>query len=173
METKSQGTGPEMEPGDGDNPERDFTVDEESSAGDIEREWLGDHPELAADESRISTFTRDPKRESKREAGSGRSRGTGRPSDWSAVLGRLGGSSPGSEENLRLAEQFAAVRFPATREEALRSLPPDAEFRFKSAVVDLREAIQDSHIQAFKNAYDLIDAVKDEFRRAEKREAAA
>jgi hypothetical protein len=105
-----------------------------------------------------------------REGPSGPARGASRPSDWTAVLGRLGGSSPGSEENLKLAERFAAVRFPATREDVLRSLPAVAEFRVRSASVDLREAIQESSAPMFQNTYELIEAVKDEFRRSEKRE---
>jgi len=88
-------------------------------------------------------------------------------SDWTAVLGRLGGTSPGSEENQQLAETFAAVRFPASREDVLRCLPPTAEFKAARTVsVDLREAITDSQAQAFRNLYDLIEAVKDEVRRS-------
>jgi hypothetical protein len=108
-----------------------------------------------------------------RDESADRSRGAAGPSDWTAMLGRLGGSSPGSEENLRLAERFAAVRFPATREDVLRSLPPEAEFRVKSASVDLRAAIHESKAQLFQNTYELIEAVKDEFRRSEKRETPA
>lgn len=92
-------------------------------------------------------------------------------SDWTAVLGRLGGSSPGSEENLQLAETFAGVHFPATPEDVLRCLPPVSEFRVRKVAVDLRRAIAGSRAPAFQNANDLIDAVKDEIRRAEKREA--
>jgi hypothetical protein len=185
METRGQGSEPE----DGKSPERELE-DEDGEAQDVEREWLGDHPELAADQSRISVAgTGDFGRGSgvlsgksrggdALEARSGEAAGperrrAGRPSDWSAVLGRLGGSSPGSEENLQLAEKFAAVRFPATRDDVLRSLPPDAGFRVRSAAVDLREAIQESRAQVFQNTYDLIDAVKDEFRRAEQRETKA
>ena len=93
------------------------------------------------------------------------------PSDWTAVLGRLGGASPGSEENLRLAERFTAVRFPASREDVLHCLPPTAEFKAARTVsVDLREAINDSQAQSFRNLYDLIEAVKDEVRLAGKRQ---
>lgn len=93
-------------------------------------------------------------------------------SDWTAVLGRLGGSSPGSEENLRLAEKFASVRFPATREDVLHCLPAASEFHVRSVSVDLREAITESSSPSFRNLYDLIDAVKDGIRRAEKRHPA-
>jgi len=106
-----------------------------------------------------------------REEPQERSRGAARPSDWSAVLGRLGGSSPGSEENLQLAERFAAVRFPASREDVLRSLPAQAGFRVRSAHVDLHAAIQESTAPVFQSTCDLIEAVKDEFRRSEKRES--
>lgn len=104
------------------------------------------------------------------EEGENRPRRAARPSDWTAVLGRLGGSSPGSEENLQVAEKFAAVRFPASREEVLRSLAPDAGFRARSVSVDLREAIADSRTREFRSMHDLIDAVKDEIRRAEHRQ---
>lgn len=93
-------------------------------------------------------------------------------SDWTAVLGRLGGSSPGSEENLQLAEKFASVRFPATREDVLHGLPAASEFHVRSVSVDLREAIAESSSPSFRNMYDLIDAVKDGIRRAEKRHPA-
>jgi hypothetical protein len=108
-----------------------------------------------------------------RDGDAGGTRAAARPSDWSAVLGRLGGSSPGSEENLKLAEIFAGVRFPAAREDVLRCLPAVAEFRVRSASVDVREAIQESSARVFQNTYELIEAVKDEFRRSEKREARA
>lgn len=266
METK------DMENQDGDIPDEPG----QEVVQDEERDWLGDHPEFASDESRISVVTgRDRERESVRrtantgdiveDAGdaatgagpnpeldfdrnndymgneasiaetedfargsgslaerqpveeadgaeadvseSGEVRSDGAPSgsaaigrdigasglpgdrtldaeederprrpshasDWTAVLGRLGGSSPGSEENQQLAERFAGLRFPASREEALRSLPAAAEFRARSVSVDLREAIADSRTQTFRNLYDLIDAVKDEIRRAEKRHPA-
>ena len=97
---------------------------------------------------------------------------TNHNSDWTAVLGRLGGSSPGSEENLQLAELFAPVRFPATREDVLHCLPAAAEFRVRTVSVDLREAITESSSLSFRNLYDLIDAVKDGIRRAEKRHPA-
>lgn len=260
-----------METKDRENQESD--IPDEPGAGaaqDQERDWLGDHPELAPDESRISVVTgRDPERESVRrtantgdivedagdaasgagpnpeidfdrnndymgneasvaetedfargsgslagsawgrdetetESGEGRTDGapstpvvgrdigaSGLPgdrtldqeederprrpshsSDWTAVLGRLGGASPGSEENQQLADRFAGLRFPASREDALRFLPAAAEFRVRSVSVDLREAISDSSAQTFRNLYDLIDAVKDEIRRAEKRHPA-
>lgn len=282
--------GQERVPGDREDPERDGAeedaMESDGTGEDIERAWLGDHPELATDESRISVVTGDGGRESirrtantgdivedagdaesgeeadpglafehdggvpgttsargfdsslqqdanrraadagtalsdggpadrgdrvgqgrdlgarpqatasqafgrdigssglpgngipavtgrNRESASGPARGSARPSDWSAVLGRLGGSSPGSEENLKLAEIFAGVRFPASREDVLRCLPAVSEFRVRSASVDVRESIQESSAGQFQNTYELIEAVKDEFRRAEKREARA
>jgi hypothetical protein len=133
---------------------------------------LGDRPQVTATQA----FGRDigasglPGERAIAGEGADRPRRANRPSDWTAVLGRLGGSSPGSEENLQLAEKFAAVRFPATREEVLRCLPAVAEFRVRTVSVDLREAIAESRAQSFRNMYDLIDAVKDEIRRAEKRQ---
>jgi hypothetical protein len=103
------------------------------------------------------------------EEGRNRPRRSNRSSDWTAVLGRLGGSSPGSEENLQLAEKFAMVNFPATRDEVLNRLPPVCEFKVRTVSVDLREAVAESRAQRFTTLYDLIDAVKDEIRRAEKR----
>lgn len=97
----------------------------------------------------------------------------GHSSDWTAVLGKLGGSSPGSEYNLQLAEKFANVNFPAGKDEVLRALPPDAEFRVSVAAVDLREAVMESKAREFRGLYDLIDCVKDELRRAERRESQA
>lgn len=94
-----------------------------------------------------------------------------RSSEWTAILGRLGGSSPGSEENAQLAEKFSAVRFPAPRDEVLRLIPPGTEFRARGLAVDLREAVADSRAREFRTLYDLIDAVKDEIRRAERRQA--
>src|SRR6476659_6950094 len=47
-----------MEPKDLENTGRD--PEEEGAAQDVEREWLGDHPELAPDESRISVEKGDP-----------------------------------------------------------------------------------------------------------------
>jgi hypothetical protein len=87
--------------------------------------------------------------------------------DWNLVLGKLGGSSPGSEENLQLADKFAGVSFPASREEVLRSLPPGAEFHVRSVAVDLREAVAESRTGTFRFLNDLIDCVKDALRRAE------
>jgi hypothetical protein len=133
---------------------------------------LGDRPQVTATQA----FGRDigasglPGDRTLVEEGANRPRRSNRPSDWTAVLGRLGGSSPGSEENLQLAEKFAAVRFPATREEVLRCLPPAAEFRVRTVSVDLHEAIAESRARSFGNMYDLIDAVKDGIRRAEKRQ---
>jgi hypothetical protein len=115
---------------------------------DIENEWLGDHPELPM--ARLSE-------------------GAHHASDWTAVLGHLGGSSPGSEENQQLFEKFASVHFPVSRDDVLRSLPASAEFRARGIAVDLREAIADSRTQVFRSLSDLIDAVKDEIRRSEKR----
>jgi len=122
------------------------------------------------------TFGRDigisglPGNRSPAGEGENRARRGQRPSDWTAVLGHLGGSSPGSEENQQLFEKFASVRFPASRDDVLRGLPPSAEFRSRSIAVDLHEAISESRAQAFGNMYDLIDAVKDHIRRSEKRQ---
>lgn len=133
---------------------------------------LGERPQVTSTQA----FGRDigisglPGNRSLIEEGENRPRRANPPSDWTAVLGRLGGSSPGSEENQQLFEKFSSVRFPASREDVLRSLPPAAEFRARTVSVDLREAITDSRAQSFRNLYDLIDAVKDEIRRAEKRQ---
>jgi hypothetical protein len=89
-------------------------------------------------------------------------------SGWNAVLGKLGGSSPGSAENLQLAEKFNMVKFPSSREEVLQKLPPGSEFRIKDVVIDLREAVAECRIPVFRNTFDLIDCVKDAIRRAEK-----
>lgn len=89
-------------------------------------------------------------------------------SDWTAALGKLGGSSPGSEENLKLAELFRKVKFPANREEVLAKLSPVAEFRIKPGMaVDVREAVGRSRISEFRHLNDLVDCVKDALRRAE------
>ncbi|MDB5048172.1 MAG: hypothetical protein JWO30_1243 [Fibrobacteres bacterium] len=90
-----------------------------------------------------------------------------RHSDWTAVLAKLGGSSPGSAENLQLAEKFNMVTFPSTREEVLQRLPPGSEFRIKGGVIDLREAVSECRIPVFRTTFDLIDCVKDAIRRAE------
>jgi len=90
--------------------------------------------------------------------------------DWAAVLGKLGGGSPGSQENLQLAEKFNMVKFPSTRDEVLQKLPPGSEFRIKDVSVDLREAVAGSHIPLFRSSSDLIDCVKDAIRKAEKLE---
>ena len=88
--------------------------------------------------------------------------------DWVAVLGRLGGSSPGSEENLLLAEKFHMVQFPCSREEVLRRLGPKAEFPVRQGItVDLRHAVESCRLESFRNLNDLIDCVKDELRRME------
>jgi len=87
--------------------------------------------------------------------------------DWTAVLGKLGGSSPGSQENLQLTELFNMVKLPSTREEVLDKLPPGSEFRIKGIAVDLREAVSVSKIPLFRTTFDLIDCVKDAIRRAE------
>lgn len=87
--------------------------------------------------------------------------------DWSAVLGKLGGSSPGSEENLALADRFGEVKFPANRDDVLKRLGPMSDFHFKGdIVVDLRHAVANSRSETFRNMNDLIDCVKDELRRA-------
>lgn len=91
-------------------------------------------------------------------------------SGWNAVLAKLGGSSPGSAENLQLAEKFTLVKFPSTRDEVLQKLPPGSEFRIKDVVIDLREAVAECRIPVFRNTFDLIDCVKDAIRRAEKLE---
>jgi hypothetical protein len=90
--------------------------------------------------------------------------------DWAAVLGKLGGSSPGSQENLQLAEMFNMVKLPSTREEVLQKLPPGSEFRIKGVAVDLREAVSGSKAAMFRTTFDLIDCVKDAIRRSEKLE---
>ena len=91
-------------------------------------------------------------------------------SDWTAVLGKLGGSSPGSEENLQLAEKFRFVKFPSTRDDVLQKLPSGAEFKVRAVAVDLREAVNECHTPIFRTLNDLIDCVKDTIRRAEKLE---
>lgn len=88
--------------------------------------------------------------------------------EWSRVLSRLGGSSPGSAENLQLAEKFAKVQFPAGPDDVLRKLDPGAEFRIKEGIaIDLSQAVIESHLILFRNMNDLIDCVKDALRRAE------
>jgi hypothetical protein len=91
-------------------------------------------------------------------------------SDWTAVLGKLGGSSPGSEENLQLSEKFHGVHFPSSREEILQKLPMDAVFKVRMVAIDLREAVTASRLGQFRSMNDLIDCVKDAIREAEKRE---
>jgi hypothetical protein len=88
--------------------------------------------------------------------------------EWSRVLRRLGGSSPGSAENLQLTEKFGVVQFPATHDAVLRKLAPGTEFRIKEGIaIDLRQAVMESHTEVFRNMNDLIDCVKDALRRAE------
>jgi hypothetical protein len=91
-------------------------------------------------------------------------------SDWTAVLGKLGGSSPGSEENLLLSEMFRGVKFPSSREEILQKLPADAVFKVRMLSLDLREAVAASRLGQFRSMNDLIDCVKDAIREAEHRE---
>ncbi len=93
-----------------------------------------------------------------------------RSSEWKAVLAKLGGGSPGSDENVQLAGLLSAVAFPATRDEALAGLAPGSEFRVRSVSVDLREAVSESPYTAFASMYAIIDCVKDALRRAERLE---
>lgn len=87
---------------------------------------------------------------------------------WAGILKRLGGSSPGSEENLQLAELFSKVQFPADREGVVTRLVEGAEFRLKEGiVVDLHQALEHSRTRVFRNIGDLVDCVKDELRRME------
>ena len=88
--------------------------------------------------------------------------------DWVAALRRLGGGSPGSEENLCLAEMFRPVHFPISREEVLRRLAAKAEMRMREGItVDLRHAVEACSLHNFRNLNDLIDCVKGELRRME------
>lgn len=87
---------------------------------------------------------------------------------WAAILRRLGGSSPGSEENLELARLFQRVQFPSDKDGVLSRMEPGAEFRLKEGiVVDLHQAVEHSRTKTFRNLNDLVDAVKDELRRQE------
>lgn len=87
---------------------------------------------------------------------------------WAAVLRRLGGGSPGSEENLQLSELFSRVQFPADREGVISRLAPGAEFRLREGIiVDLHHAVERSRTKTFRNLGDLVDCVKDELRRQE------
>lgn len=88
-------------------------------------------------------------------------------SGWASVSRRLGGSSPGSAENLQLTEKFNMIKFPSTREEVLQKLPPGSEFRIDDRVIDLREAVAECRLPVFRTTFDLIDCVKDAIRRAE------
>ncbi len=88
--------------------------------------------------------------------------------EWSRVLSRLGGSSPGSAENLQLTELFGKVQFPAGPDDIMRKLEPGAAFRIKEGIsIDLRNAVMECHKVIFRNMNELIDCVKDAFRRAE------
>lgn len=88
---------------------------------------------------------------------------------WATVLRRLGGGSPGSDENLQLAEIFSKVQFPADPESVLHKLKPGAELRLKEGIeVDLKDAIEHSRTKLYRNLGELVDAVKDELRRIEK-----
>lgn len=91
-------------------------------------------------------------------------------SDWTAVLRKLGGSSPGSEENLLLSEKFGGVKFPSSPEEILQNLPPDPFFKKGPVSLDLREAVAASRLDRFRSMNDLIDCVKDAIREAEHKE---
>jgi hypothetical protein len=92
-----------------------------------------------------------------------------RDKEWSAVLGRLGGSSPGSRENLALADKFAYVQFPAARDTVLGGLHPVDEFQLREGIsVDLRHAVASSRKESFRNMNELIDCVKEELRRADR-----
>lgn len=91
-------------------------------------------------------------------------------SDWTAVLGKLGGSSPGSQENLLLSEKFHGVKFPSSREDILLKLPPDAGFNVRTVWIDLREAVAGSRLGQFRSMNEIIDCVKDAIREAEHRE---
>jgi hypothetical protein len=91
-------------------------------------------------------------------------------SDWTAVLLKLGGGSPGSEENLMLSEKFSGVKFPSSPEEILHKLPPEPFFKKGPVSIDLREAVAASRLDRFRSMNDLIDCVKDAIREAEHRE---
>jgi hypothetical protein len=87
---------------------------------------------------------------------------------WASILRRLGGGSPGSEENLQLADLFSRVQFPSDREGVVARLAPDAEFRLKEGiVVELKQAVEKSRTKTFWTLGDLVDCVKDELRRQE------
>lgn len=91
-------------------------------------------------------------------------------SDWTAVLGKLGGSSPGSQENLLLSEKFQGVKFPSSREDILQKLAPDSIFKVRMVSLDLREAVAASRLGQFRSMNEIIDCVKDAIREAEHRE---
>ncbi|HLP41674.1 MAG TPA: hypothetical protein VK465_09220, partial [Fibrobacteria bacterium] len=87
---------------------------------------------------------------------------------WAAALSRLGGSSPGSAENLQLAEKFAKVQFPSDQQGVISHLEPGAEFRIREGIsVDLKDSVEKARVKVFRNLGDLVDAVKDELRRQE------
>ena len=89
-------------------------------------------------------------------------------SDWTAVLGKLGGSSPGSQENLLLSEKFQGVKFPSSREDILQRLSPDSIFKVRMVSLDLREAVAASRLSQFRSMNEIIDCVKDAIRGAER-----
>lgn len=89
-----------------------------------------------------------------------------------AVLGKLGGVSPGSEWNLELAERFSGARFPAAKEDVLAALVPPTEFRLGGFEVDLREAVTEARAREFRSVFELIECVKDELRRSARRASA-
>lgn len=108
--------------------------------------------------------------EDREEQGTGPARTPPSPEHklWASVLRRLGGSSPGSEENLQLSDRFSRVQFPADRNGVINRIEPGAEFRIREGIsVDLKEAVEHSRLKLFRNLGDLVDCVKDELRRQE------
>ena len=91
-------------------------------------------------------------------------------SDWTAVLGKLGGSSPGSQENLLLLDKFHGIMFPSSREDILHKMPPDSIFKVRTVSIDLHEAVAASRLAQFRSMNEIIDCVKDAIREAEHRE---
>lgn len=156
-------------------------------------EQFQDHPELAPSQGRIPVEkVKDLEAEARKRnlAGDGEAGEGGMAQDWTAhppqpedggpaevppnhkvwaaILKRLGGSSPGSEENLQLAEAFSRVRFPADQEGVLAKVAPGAELRLREGiVVDLHLAIEHSRPRSYRSIGDLVDCVKDELRRME------
>ncbi len=111
----------------------------------------------------------DQEEREEQEAGPGRQPPTAEQKLWASILRRLGGSSPGSEENLQLAAIFSNVQYPADRPTVMQKLAPGAEFRLKEGIeVDLKKAVEQSRMKIFRNLGDLVDSVKDELRRMEK-----